>query len=150
MSKLDTFIEENWPVILSGNLLCIDPATGATSQPGYAIYESGLLKESGIISLPGNQPISVRLHLLCKSLQDQFEVPDVLAVEQIAPRIGGRAATSLHWSIGVTMAALPCPLVVEVSSRSWQMHVDLRYQKDDEIDAIYIGKCLLERAGKYL
>lgn len=147
MSKLDDFIGKHSYQILNGRLMAVDPSSGSReSMPGYAIYEKGTLVESGTIEIPKGVHVSLRLQALCNSLQKEFPIPDVLAVEHIPPRIGGVQVVNLQRSIGVIMAALPCPLIAQVAPVSWKSHCDENYYKSDELDAIYIGKCVVERA----
>ena len=124
-----------------GMVLSIDPSSGSKgSMPGYAIFKAGELIESGTIQLPVGKPLCVRLQTLCQTLQEEFEVPDVLITEAIYFSRNNKAGVSLQRSIGVVLAAFPVNgRVIEVSPNTWRKLRPETYEKTDENDAIMMG-----------
>ena len=138
--------------ILGGKLLAVDPSCGSqSSMPGYAIFEAGELKDSGIIEIPGiHRELPYRLQDLGQCLRNDFEVPDVLAVEQIPPkRYGGGGATghaSLLKSVGTILGNVITPRVIMVRPQWWHALVPDDYEKSDEGDARSIGEAVIHVA----
>lgn len=149
-------------LLRSGKVLAIDPASGGSSQPGFAISVEGRFVQSGVIKLSKGGLITHRLHTLLCALQNLWEHHggfDLLVLEDIAPAFGGghrgkqkaggggmitRGIVHLHWSCGVTMGACPWPHVLKVMPQSWHAWVrrqgidDTIYKKSDEADATSI------------
>lgn len=139
-------------LITKGQLLAIDPSSGSEgSMPGFAIFKEGRLISCGTIKLPAGGELHLRLQELARTLREEFEVPDVLVVEQIAPYIKGFFNLSLHKSIGATVSAIPCKSLVEISPSSWhaairKMGIEDSYVKSDVNDAIFMGYCVVKEA----
>jgi hypothetical protein len=98
--------------VLEGRMLCVDPATGATSNPGWSLWQAGVLVASGeIAGLRGETP--QRITQLFWRLHDdaRFKDVDILVVETLR---GSMVAAQLHWSVGVILAAVPAEVVCEI------------------------------------
>lgn len=145
MSKYEAQCEKHREAIATGRLLAIDPASGATSDIGYAIFEKGELIESGSISIP-RAKTPKRLRELCRVVYHKFkdQFPDVLVVERIR---GSNAHVSLLWAVGTIIAALPCDILLECPVPTWKKHRPWGYEKSDEQDAKCIGQATLILAG---
>jgi hypothetical protein len=123
--------------VLHGRVLYVDPATGATSNPGWALSDNGVLVASGeIAGLKGETP--ERLTQLYAVLHERAALEwgrlDMLVVEQLR---GSMVAAQLHWSVGVILAALPAEIVCELPIPVWKSvaRADPHYRKGDEADA---------------
>lgn len=154
ISKLEQSIREHTALLLNGMVLAIDPSSGSqNSQPGYAIYKSGQLVDSGLVRIRSGDHISNRLYRLSKSLREDFEQPDLLVTENIPPFMGEgpgaafatRNVISLHQSVGVVMSVWDVP-VLQVSPRSWRSLIPDNYVKSDENDAIMLGWTAIHKA----
>lgn len=157
--KLTSLERDLAPVLglaLNGTVLAIDPSSGSTlSQPGYAIFVNGRLKDSGLVRIRSGDHISNRLYRLSKTLREEFEQPTLLVTENIPPFMGDgpgaqfatRNVISLHQSIGVVMSVWDVP-VIQVSPRTWRSRIPDNYLKSDENDAIMIGWSALQTARK--
>ena len=136
-------------------LLSIDPASGSSSNPGYAVFQEGELVASGEIDIPSSWPLNQRLQKLADKLREEFIVPDILAIEHIPPMVYGkgglrsRSITTLHKSIGAVLSAVKCRDYIEVSSASWYSiakSLPFEYVKTDENDAVMLGWAVLRAA----
>lgn len=119
-------------------MLAIDPASGATSQPGWAAFSQGKLLKSGTLQLPRGMPIQQRLRELFKALS--LSSPDVLVIERIR---GSMAHEHLKWSVGVSIAATCASVVIEMPVSTWKKHAGPNHVKSDVNDAEAIGHCLI-------
>jgi hypothetical protein len=133
--------------VLEGRMLCVDPATGATSDPGWALFEAGVKVASGTVSgLRGETP--VRLQQLFWQLHGdaRFHPLDILVVEQLR---GGMVAAQLHWSTGVIVAALPAEVMCEIPIKVWRAvaKADPTWTKGDEADACAFGAAMVAVAS---
>lgn len=155
-------------LLRSGKVLAIDPASGGSSQPGFAISIEGKFVQSGVIKLAKGGLITHRLHTLMCALQNLWEHHggfDLLVLEDIAPAFGGghkskqkaggggmitRGVVMLHWACGTVIAANPWPHVLKVMPQSWhswhRRHglTDETYAKSDANDATSILMCPFE------
>jgi len=131
--------------ILHGVLLAIDPSSGGTSKPGYAIFKAGKLFRAGEIStIPGKAQIGVRLQHVYDEIDKLLPTPpDLLAIEMIRGKI---AHEYLMFSVGASMAAGRAPETIEVPTNMWKAlaKVTPDYTKANDMDSIMIGKCLIE------
>lgn len=138
---------------LNRTVLSIDPASGSTSEPGYALFVEGKLVQSGTIKSPRGRQINQRLQVIADTLREQFPIPDVLIIEHIPPSFGPAATVAvaaLHKSIGAILASVRCKDYIEVAPASWHAvanRLDFKYEKSDEKDAIIIGWTVLKLAG---
>lgn len=128
--------------INNGLLLAIDPASGGTSQPGWAAWRNGKLLRSGTIDLPRKALIQERLNALFHTVEQSQ--PDVLVIERIR---GSMAHEHLHWAVGVCVGATCAPVLIEMPVSTWKAHAGPDHIKSDENDAIAIGNCLLHLAS---
>ena len=120
----------------SSTILCIDPASRSL---GYSLYEiGGKLIKSGVIEAKGD--INTRLGIMSKELK-KLPSPDAVFIEFIGGSTGHKY---LLWAIGMVATTFPHVPLVEVQTGLWKKFVDKNYNKSDEQDAIYIGKCVLE------
>lgn len=158
LTLLQVGVQKYAHLIQRGTVLAIDPSSGSEgSMPGYAYYVQGELTSYGTIELPAGTEIHIRLQVLCRTLIDQFQVPDVLILENIAPYINGnsKGVINLHKSIGVVTASIPCKYLIEIAPMSWKTRLrraglEQIYVKSDVNDAIYMGHCVVEDAFNYL
>lgn len=142
--------------ILEGKVLAIDPSSGsASSLPGYALFEAGKLKESGLIELKIGKELPRRLEDLARSLREDFEEVDVLVIEDIPVRSHGRhggAHASLMKAVGCILGAAKRKQTVEMAIPTWKSYLRKTveqfpdYNKDDDWDAIVMGYCAIDLA----
>ncbi len=135
-----TYFNKIWKhrdAILSGRVLGIDPATGATSNPGWALMVAGEIIDSGeIAGLKGSTP--ERLRQLFERLSGpefaHLQPVDVLLVEMLR---GSMVHVALHWSVGVIVTALPAEIICETPIQVWKCvsRADSTYTKTDANDA---------------
>ena len=144
-SKTYNKVSKHAKTILEGTMLAIDPSTGSrSSMPGYAWYKKGKLIESGIFEINPGWSRHKRLYEIGHTLREEFEMPDILAIEYIAMvkfqgGISQAAIGALQKAIGAIYAARPWPAVVEIPTSAWRHHKPEEYIKTDEWDAITIG-----------
>ncbi|MHA0110699.1 hypothetical protein ACXYUI_26560, partial [Klebsiella pneumoniae] len=98
--------------LVYGTVFALDPASGGTSQPGFAVFHASEFQESGTIALPQGSPIQTRLAVLHALLSKITPVPaDVFVLERIR---GQMAHQHLHWACGTSLAASRTNKVIEV------------------------------------
>lgn len=136
----------NSDLLLEGNLLAIDPSS---TSFGWAVFKNGKFKDSGVKKYKG--AASVRLNRIYTDvylLAEKYGT-DILGIERLRSK-GGYSPPQLLWSVGVTMAAAPVP-VIEVSPQSWKAIARAEdIDKSDDNDAYCIGKVLILMAkGEY-
>lgn len=124
--------------ITKGMLLSIDPASNVL---GYAIYLDGKLSTSGRIVATPKAPIHVRLHDILSKLPKVK--PDVLAIELVRSSTGH---IYMVWAVGAIIAHYGVP-TIEIPTRMWSEVKDSSYIKEDETDAIYIGRYVVRTAN---
>lgn len=150
---------KNAKALLGGRVLVIDPSIGSKptnysegSKPGWAIFEAGVLQDYGVIDLDWKGSKQQRARRLLLSLQNDFPGRwDMLVIEDIPPIIGrGRGAAagfhgslSLHWAVGISLAAVDAAGYMKVAIQSWRAWVPESYQKSDDHDAVAIGVAAL-------
>lgn len=138
--------------ILKGQMLAIDPSCiSSSSNPGYALFEAGELKEAGIITgISSGRPLVERLQYLNQTFAEDFEEPDVIAIEYISSG-GKRNLDSTLRAYGAIISAFSCTKVVEIDASAWQIyaagvfgskHTYKEHYKDDHMDARMIGECV--------
>ncbi len=133
-------------VVLTGRMLCVDPASGSTSQVGWALYEAGELVKSGVLAVAKRGAIGVRLADTRKQLDAlALGVIDLLVVELLR---GNRVHAYLHWATGTIVSAIPHKVVIELPIQCWKAAIagDPNYFKDDVEDAKAFGITLLKLA----
>lgn len=152
-SMIQTQIERHREEILKGTLLAVDPSTGSgSSLPGFAWFEAGELKESGVIQVTIGAAKNKRLFEIRRTLQEEFPIPDVLVIEHISSvpwgnmRRNTEALAGLQRGVGAILSAFNVDAVIEVMPSLWKKTVDEHYTKSDEMDAIYIGRYVIARA----
>jgi len=144
-SKLALGILQHAEILDRGTMLAIDPSSGSQSSlPGYALFKAGKLVDAGVVNLPkGTTALSNRLFQLRNALFQEFEQPDLLAVELISPVMpsGGRFQKntgSLIKAVGAILSVWDVP-VVEPSPTTWHTMTPASYIKGDMHDACMIG-----------
>jgi hypothetical protein len=144
---LEKKVREYLPKILHGNVLALDPSSGGSSDPGWALFVAGELQQSGTVPLDKKDKVEVRLRKLHTHLQQQSFLlmnPDIVCIEKIR---GSRAHAYLQWSIGSLLSATRGALV-EMPIPVWKGYAKQcdGYAKGDEADAIIIGMSLVQVA----
>ena len=143
--------------ILTGRLLAIDPSVGsANSMPGYAVFEAGVLVENGTIQVDFRQPVSKRLHEINRCLREDFDCPDVVAIEMpplinlrgLGHRMNAVSRAGLQRGIGAAIAAWPVDHIVEIPPASWAKFKTETYVKSDAADALTIGLAVIALAQR--
>jgi hypothetical protein len=135
-------LKDNKNKILKGTMLAVDPSSGSKdSRPGYALFESGKLVESGTVSIDYRQKIDKRLQDLQDKLEDSHFHPDILIIERIR---GMRSHIYLHWAVGVIVATIRSDLVVEMPTSMWRKYVTNDYIKSDAMDAVSMGVAAIQ------
>lgn len=121
-----------------GRVLAVDPASGSSSMPGWAMFEAGEMVASGTVKLKKSAPIQQRLNDLFFALSQGVghPPPDIVVLEEIRGRM---AHAFLLWACGVTASAFPESDLIELPISFWKAVVPEDYDKDDETDAVYIG-----------
>ncbi len=146
--------------ILEGQMLAIDPSSGATGHAGWALFTGGRLVESGILKLAGSE-FNHRLKAVLKDALE-FDPVDVLVIEKIG---GYRAQSVLIQACGVFIAGIDSPNCIQMNVQTWQaiakrvggwkkttkkgLQGDPNGQEGDEYDAIYIGAAAIALALGY-
>lgn len=145
--------------LLEGKVLAFDPSSSSSSSsPGYSLWDKGILLESGTLELQHGIPLHERLYNLREDIVKEFETPDLLMVERIAPMFAGSAGKfqgqpasviALHRSIGVIMSCFKTK-ILEISPVQWRRNVSDDYPKGDANDAVMIGYCGIKEAARLL
>jgi hypothetical protein len=112
-------------LVLEGTMVAIDPSCiSASSLPGYAIFDSGSLIETGVIEgISYTETLEKRLQFLGAYVRDHFD-PDILAIEHITP--GGKFGStipSLIRATGAIIGSTTCE-VVSISPLAWQAFIE--------------------------
>lgn len=132
--------------ILDGRMVCIDPASGASSGVGYAEYVAGEFVRSGVIQPKRSGTLVQRLH----EIQAQVQAlglggADICIVERLR---GRKVHNSLHWATGVLVTAVAKDKHIEVFIACWKAvaESDAAYAKGDEADARAMGTAIIRLA----
>lgn len=130
---------------LKGSMLCIDPSSGGSSKKGeksvagFALFDEGILVDSGTIEFPEEKVVYKRLHnvrdITRESFSDRY---DLLVLEDIR---GYRAQQSLIQACGVFITSIDCKEFFQPNVQTWKSIAKHwgGYEKSDEQDAIYMG-----------
>jgi Holliday junction resolvasome RuvABC endonuclease subunit len=138
-----TIARLNAPTILHSTVLAIDPASGGTSDPGFAFFRASQLVANGTLPLRTMGSVQHRLRFLYSALR-QYQA-DVLVIEQIR---GVRTHEYLHWSVGVSVAAVAPAVLIEMPVATWKKLAGDHHQKSDKADALAIGQALIHLASQ--
>lgn len=140
--------------VMQGTLLAIDPSSGSrNSQPGYSLYQAGVLIDAGIIKLKVGSELHSRLFHLADSIRNDFSTPDILVTEAISsvmnPKQGfmSKQMVPLQRAVGVVQSCFDCP-VLEVAPATWRKYITNNYVKSDTNDAILLGYTALMEAAQ--
>lgn len=115
-------------------------------MPGYAIYQAGILVESGTLQITLGRDLPYRLQELAEALSE-FDTPDVLVVEDIPLKMRGgfRAGHgSLLKSEGAVYACVRAPLVLQLKPAVWHRWKPTGWEKGDADDAEAMGHAVYE------
>lgn len=131
-------------------VLAIDPASGGSSNPGWALFDEGEYVASGEFDIKSKKnPIQMRLVELQCLIVETFgsDLPEVLVIERIR---GSHAHHYLFWSIGASIAAAEIEHLLECPVGFWKVVTPTDYEKTDETDAIYIGAAVIKLAQELI
>lgn len=130
-------------VVECGRMVCIDPATGATSGVGWAEYVDGVYVRGGQILTPKGACLAVRLRwIAAKCSVLGLTGADLCVVERLRGRM---VHNSLHWSAGVLVTAVAKGPILEIPIPVWKAvaEADPAYAKGDEADARAMGEAVV-------
>lgn len=136
--------------LTQGSVVALDPASGGSSMPGYAVFRGGEFVQGGTLELPRKLSIDRRLralHAKVTRLVDD-ELPAVFLIELIR---GQFAHVHLQWSVGVALAAGAAPTSIEVPIKVWRALAATQpdYVKGDAADARLIGESTILIAKEF-
>ncbi len=129
-------------------MLAIDPSSGGSSLPGYSIWESGSLCESGLITVQHHTCAHKRNREIAEIVQN-FGPHDILIIEQIRKINAGKYSilpVKLLWSCGVIGAAANAGEVIEIRPQVWRKYIPEGYFKSDMNDAVMLGWAAIQIA----
>jgi len=131
--------------LLTGRVVAIDPASGSTSMPGWALFQEGALVAKGVVQLNPKLPVQGRLNALFFALSEGIghPPPDVIIIEEIRGRM---AHVFLTWACGVIVSAFSESELLELPIGFWKAVIPEGYEKSDEEDAMHIGLAAIELA----
>lgn len=144
-SRLAREVVQYADVLATGRLLAIDPASGASSMPGFAVFERGQLVAAGVLEIPRRE-LANRLWYIAECIRTELPKPDIMCVELISPVMpskggGGfinKGSGSLLKSVGAILSVHDVP-ILEVAPVTWQTMKPPEYVKSDAWDAAMIG-----------
>lgn len=139
-------VKKNADTLLNKTVVAVDPSSGGTSNPGYAVFENSKLMHCGEIIINGKEPTHLRLQKIYDELYKAVPFPDVLLIEKLRGRM---VPIQLAWSVGVAMVAVPSPTIIEVPICIWKAFVrDTKpgYKKGNTEDAVVIGESVFQLA----
>lgn len=141
----DDFIKQHKDKILYGTLVAVDPSSGGTSQPGFAVFEAGELRTKGELTLDRKLGVYERLQLLTEQVRAiTLDPPDIFVCEEIPKRA---AHHYLLWAVGATFAGARTPLCIQVTIHMWKaVGKALGIDKSNENDAELMGRVMIYRA----
>jgi hypothetical protein len=140
------FVDDHQETILSGCLVAVDPSSGRSSPPGFAIFAGGELQTKGTIRIDSRLDLYQRLQVINDKVAAITPVvPDVLVVEEIQKRT---AHVSLLFAVGATFGASRSPRAIQVPVCVWKAVAQTvpHYEKDDAADAEMMGLSAILRA----
>lgn len=143
--------------VLEGVVLVVDPSIGSvSSQPGFAIMESGIRTECGIIEIDHRESTHDRLYALGHSLREEFDAVDVLVVEDIPLRRFNqfgrgslRQQVQLHRAVGAIHASVKATHSLAVHPATWHCVVPPDYVKSDAGDAAAMAEVIRQYSVAY-
>lgn len=134
--KLKKQVSKLAGTLLTGTVLAIDPASGASSPPGWALFRQGHLVEYGVVTVNPRNNVQQRLSQLHNELMQAHPDIDILIMEEIR---GSMAHVYLHWACGVIASSFPSADLIELPISFWKAVIPDGYVKADDTDAAYIG-----------
>jgi len=155
-TKLFKEIKDERVCLITGVVLAVDPSCGSiSSMPGWAVYSSGQLQDSGTISLPVGETLQLRLQTLAAGLEKIVKVynPDVLVYEDVpavrfhsSGRTSSGSQASLLKAVGVVLAVPIVSAAIGLRPSVWKRLVSASYTKSDENDAVEMGSIAIKIA----
>ena len=121
-------------------------------MPGYAVYQTGKLLDSGTLVINPDTTIPERLQQLVHGLRKLYRQwdPDVLVYEQIPVQAYGNRDASGHASllksVGAILSVSGPQLFVGLPPTSWKKLARDTYTKGDREDAEEMGWIAIEQA----
>lgn len=141
ITKFKQVISRKIKDLTEGTVIAIDPGSKST---GYALFEKGIMVESGLIKSASQLPINTRLYEIVKGSP---KVPaDVLIIEDIGK--GKMAHVYLKYTVGAILSAYPHSEVIFCPISVWKSYAKAHgiTDKNDELDAQCIGKSIIQWA----
>lgn len=149
-------IRSNLQSLIHGIVLSIDPSCGSKGEngslPGWAVSYKGELVAAGVMELPVEEDLWVRLQALhhgMRKLMREYN-PDILVYENIAPkRYGGGSAhshASLLKAVGVVLSVSGPTAVIGLRPTIWTKWKRSNYIKSDQADAVEMLWIAIESA----
>lgn len=122
----------------------VDPASGASSNPGVAVLQKGKLVANFELNVPlGTAP--KRLNWIYTAMQREvgpyIKGKHVLVIEKLRGRM---LKEVLKWSAGVAVAAFPEAILFEMPIPSWHSLRTADYVKSDKEDARLMAELILK------
>jgi hypothetical protein len=141
-------VERHTHELLTGSLLAVDPASGSTSMPGYALFTQGRLVECGVITIEYSDKAQERLASLAECMRRNFPSVDVLVVEELR---GPKVHNVLHWATGTIISMVKAGVLIEAPTAWWKAYAKTQpgYEKADDQDALMIGETVLAIAREH-
>lgn len=146
--------------LLNGIALVVDPSIGSeSSMPGWAVYERGVLRDSGVIEIDSKESTPHRLQRLNFGIRRLVQIwnPDVMVYEAITdvPFKGysGRGHAPLLKALGAILSISGPTKHVGILAASWRRLARDTYEKGtvrgeaDQNDAIEIGWVAISQAA---
>jgi len=146
-------IRKSTKLLLDGIVLACDPSMGSlSSQPGYAVYEAGVLVASGTLDIDPSGEKWERLKEVYRQLRNLSMGwgVDACVYEQVPVSAhNGRSQVShasLLMAVGVTMAAVDARVFIGIPPITWKKYVSPDYVKSDAEDARQMGRIVIDMA----
>lgn len=144
--------------ILTGHCLVVDPSSGGSSLPAFAVLRKGVVTEVAEIPISAvyrgrSSMIGHRLAEIGQFLRRKFRKPlDLLAVELIhaTPHSTTNFAAfqALNMGIGAIHAGIVCPYRIVIPPWDWHARRPPGYEKSDIGDVTLLAQTLLEDARR--
>jgi len=117
-------------------MLAVDPGS---KTAGWALFEKGVLVDSGQFKASSSMPIHRRLQVLYDKFTEH-QAPDVISIERLR---GSMSHAYLFWAVGIAVTAVRAPIMLEVPINVWKATVPKDYVKTDQADAESIGEAVV-------
>lgn len=133
-------------------MVSVDPSIGSrSSQPGWAVYQEGVLRDSGTFAIDPEESVPLRLQELARLLRNLYAQwhADILCYEQLPSSAQGWNANgyaSLLKALGVILSVKGPRSFVGIHPKTWKRLVRAEYVKSDENDAVEMGYIVIQIA----